>query len=196
MVSSNLELHRLATGGRVPRVVTACAMLKQYLFSYQGHVSAYLVLGGVDPSGASLYTVAAHGSTDRLPFVTMGSGSLAAMSIFEDQWREGLELEDAVRLVQRAIMSGVENDLGSGGNIDITIITKDGVDIRRNSITPNERPFRRAQGYVYARGTTAVTSETYTPLPPRASRGVSAAPAAPAAVDRDADADDKAMKTD
>lgn len=172
-------------------------MLKQYLFSYQGNVSAYLVLGGVDATGASLYTVAAHGSTDRLPFVTMGSGSLAAMAVFEDQWRENLELEDAVRLVQHAIMSGVENDLGSGGNIDITIITKDGVDVRRNSITPNERPFRRAQGYVYKRGTTAVTSDVYTPLPPRASRGVVAAAAAPAAAgDRDADVDDKAMKTD
>ena len=36
MVSSRVELHRLATE-RQPRVVTALTMLKQYLFRYQGN---------------------------------------------------------------------------------------------------------------------------------------------------------------
>lgn len=31
-----------------------------------------------------------HGSTDTLPFATMGSGSLAAMSVFEAKYKEGL----------------------------------------------------------------------------------------------------------
>ncbi len=178
MVSSQVELHRLATQQRTPRVVTACTLLKQFLFSRGGNVSAYLVLGGVDRTGPSLYTVAAHGSTDRLPFVTMGSGSLAAMAVFEDQWRENLDLDAAVALVQRAIMSGVENDLGSGGNVDITIITAAGADIRRNSLTPNERPYRRPAGYDYPRGTTAVLSESFQPLPPRVKSDASAAAAA------------------
>lgn len=39
---------------------------------YQGYVSAALVLGGVDTTGAYLYTVYPHGSTDKLPYVTMG----------------------------------------------------------------------------------------------------------------------------
>ena len=34
------------------------------------------MLGGVDESGPNLFTVAPHGSTDKLPYVTMGSGSL------------------------------------------------------------------------------------------------------------------------
>ena len=58
-------------------------MLKRHLFKYQGHVSAALVLGGVDVTGPHLYTIYPHGSTDKLPYVTMGSGSLAAMSVFE-----------------------------------------------------------------------------------------------------------------
>mgnify|MGYP001810980532 CR=1 FL=1 len=41
---------------------------------YQGHVSAALVLGGVDFRGPHLFTVYPHGSTDSLPFCTMGSG--------------------------------------------------------------------------------------------------------------------------
>jgi 20S proteasome alpha/beta subunit len=31
-----------------------------------------------------------HGSTDTLPFATMGSGSLAAMAVFETRFKEGM----------------------------------------------------------------------------------------------------------
>ena len=112
LIASQLELHRLATG-KAPRVITALTRLKQRLFQYQGHVSAALVLGGVDPTGSHLYTVYPHGSTDRLPFATMGSGSLAAMAVFERGYKDGLGEDDAVLLVAEAIQSGIFNDLGS-----------------------------------------------------------------------------------
>lgn len=57
---------------------------------YQGHVGAHLVLGGVDSTGPHLFTVHAHGSTDKLPYVTMGSGSLAAMAVFEASYKENM----------------------------------------------------------------------------------------------------------
>lgn len=41
-------------------------------------------------SHLSLQQVYPHGSTDTLPFATMGSGSLAAMSIFESGYKEDL----------------------------------------------------------------------------------------------------------
>lgn len=85
MISSQLELHRLNTN-RTPRVVTAERMLSQMLFRYQGHISAALVLGGVDCTGPHLYCIYPHGSSDHLQFTTMGSGSLAAMSVFESKW--------------------------------------------------------------------------------------------------------------
>lgn len=67
-------------------------MLKQYLFQYGGQIGAYLVLGGVDITGPNLYTVHAHGSTDKLPYVSMGSGSLAAMATFEDRFRPNMDV--------------------------------------------------------------------------------------------------------
>ena len=65
-------------------------MLQQMLFKYQGNLGAALILGGVDVTGAHLYTIHPHGSTDKLPYVTMGSGSLAAMAIFEAGFRPGM----------------------------------------------------------------------------------------------------------
>mmetsp|Transcript_8896 Transcript_8896/g.10172 ORF Transcript_8896/g.10172 Transcript_8896/m.10172 type:complete len:267 (+) Transcript_8896:274-1074(+) len=125
-ISSQLELLRLNTGVG-SRVVTALTMLKRYLFNYQGNVSAALVLGGVDCTGAHLYTCYPHGSTDKLPFVTMGSGSLAAMSVMETQYKDDMNEQEAIELVRNSITAGVLNDLGSGGNVDYTVITADGV---------------------------------------------------------------------
>eukprot|EP00892_Ulva_mutabilis_P007696 jgi/Ulvmu1/5299/UM022_0093.1 len=131
MVSSHLKLHQYATG-RKSRVVTALTLLKQHLFRYQGNVSAALVLGGVDINGPHLFTVYPHGSTDSLPFATMGSGSLNAMAMFEANYRDEMNKAEAMDLVSRAIQFGIYNDLGSGSNVDLCIITKEGVEYKRN----------------------------------------------------------------
>ncbi|KAI6700771.1 hypothetical protein NL676_015095 [Syzygium grande] len=82
MVGSQLQLHCYHTS-RESRVVTALNLLK--LVSSQGHVQAALVLGGVDVTGPHLHMRYPRGSTDTLPFAAMGSGSLAAMSVFESK---------------------------------------------------------------------------------------------------------------
>ncbi|KAG8803203.1 proteasome core particle subunit beta 2 [Serendipita sp. 398] len=161
LISSNIALHALQTG-RIPRVVTAMTMLKQMDYHitpdtnddrYQGHIGAALVLGGVDETGPNLFTVAPHGSTDKLPYVTMGSGSLAAMAIFETEWQAGLERDAAVDLVSKAIQAGIFNDLGSGSNVDVCIITKDRTEMLRNYLTPNEK-VEKEKRYKFSRGTT------------------------------------------
>lgn len=59
-----------------------------------------------------MFTIAPHGSTDKLPYVTMGSGSLAAMAVFESFWRADMTRADAIELVCQAIEAGIFNDLG------------------------------------------------------------------------------------
>ncbi|XP_068191765.1 proteasome subunit beta type-7 isoform X2 [Antennarius striatus] len=141
IISSNLELHSLSTG-RLPRVATANRMLKQMLFRYQGYIGAALVLGGVDCNGPHLYSIYPHGSTDKLPYVTMGSGSLAAMAVFEDRYRPDMEEAEAKQLVRDAIAAGIFNDLGSGSNIDLCVITKGKVDYIRPHDEANKKGVR------------------------------------------------------
>lgn len=163
LISSQLTLHSLATR-RAPRVVTALNMLKHMLFRYQGYVSAALVLGGVDFNGAHLYTVYPRGSTDRLPYVTMGSGSLAAMAVFEAKYKEDMTMEEAKQLMYEAISAGIFNDLGSGGNVDLCVITKEGKEMIRGYARENERKYHRPAGYKFPIGVTPVMkgSETFT----------------------------------
>jgi 20S proteasome subunit beta 2 len=133
------------------------------------------VLGGVDSTGAHLFTVAPHGSTDKLPYVTMGSGSLAAMAVFESGWQPDLDVrpsltppaaaderdvqrEAALQLVTAAISAGIFNDLGSGSNVDACVITAGGTEMLRNFVRPNERVAKENK-YAFRRGVTAWTKE-------------------------------------
>jgi len=155
MISSNLELHRYTTG-RPSRVCTANRMLKQYLYGYQGYISAALVLGGVDCNGPHLYSIHPHGSTDKLPYVTMGSGSLAAMSVFESRYKPNMKKADAMSLVRDAVAAGIFNDLGSGSNVDLCIInSKQEVDYRRTYDEANLKGKRQGD-YSFKPGTTAI----------------------------------------
>ncbi len=128
-------------------------MLKQMLFKYQGHISAALILGGVDHVGAHLYTIYPHGSVDSLPYVTMGSGSLAAMAVFEAEYQPNLELEAAKQLVCKAVEAGIYNDLGSGGNVDLVVITRHGTEQFKPFKADNSRLYRSGT-YTFAPGTT------------------------------------------
>ncbi|KAK3183686.1 hypothetical protein Dsin_030972 [Dipteronia sinensis] len=158
MVSSQLQLHRYHTG-RESRVVTALTLLKKHLFSYQGHVSAALVLGGVDITGPHLHTIYPHGSTDTLPFATMGSGSLAAMAMFESNYKEGLTRDEGIKLVVDAICSGIFNDLGSGSNVDVCVITKGHKEYLRNHLLPNPRTFVSSKGYTFTKKTEVLSTK-------------------------------------
>ena len=133
------------------------------------------MLGGVDATGPHLFTVHPHGSTDKLPYVTMGSGSLAAMAVFESEWKANMEVslyvkyifysfilffqrEDALSLVKAAISAGIFNDLGSGSNIDACIITANHTEMLRNVEMPNQR-VQKERDYKFRRGTTAWKKE-------------------------------------
>lgn len=178
LISSQLELLRMNTHSQ-SRVTTACTLLKRRLFQYQGYISAALVLGGCDINGPTIYQIHPHGSTAKLNYTTMGSGSLAAMSIFESAWKEDMTEAEAVNLVQRAIGAGIFNDLGSGSNCDVCVIRTDSsVDYRRNDVTPNDvQPLRNMVNHSallsMAPGVTPTLGETVvTPHPTTSSIGM------------------------
>jgi 20S proteasome subunit beta 2 len=149
LIASKLALLRLATGQQ-SRVRTACQLLKELLFRHRGEISAALVLGGVDVEGSHLFSIHPHGSVDPLPFVTMGSGSLAAMAVFEAHFQENMVREDAVKLVHDAIEAGIVNDLGSGSNVDVMVITPGKHEMFRNMDTSHsEKKYKMPGGFKY-----------------------------------------------
>ena len=117
-----MELIRLNTNRKFVPVSAAIQFAKQYLFRNHGRIKCAMVFGGVDLEGPHIYSLHSHGSTDRVPYTTLGSGSLAAMSVFETRWKPNMNLEEGIKLVRDAISAGILNDLGSGSTVDICII--------------------------------------------------------------------------
>lgn len=164
MIGSQLKLNRLNWGRQV-RVKTANHLFKQMLFRYQGHIGAYLVLAGADVEGGHLYTIHAHGSTDKIPYTAMGSGMLAATAVLENGWRPAMAEEEAKKLVRDAIAAGIVNDMGSGSNVDLAIIKpNDDCKILRpyDVLVPSGQ---KKKDYTYPKGTTAILNVKELRLP-------------------------------
>lgn len=66
--------------------------------------------------------------------------------------------DDAVKLASDAIMAGIFNDLGSGSNVDVAVVTREKTTLMRNYITPNVRE-KKMRDYRFQKGTTAVLNE-------------------------------------
>ncbi|BFU20706.1 proteasome subunit beta type 7-B precursor, putative [Entamoeba histolytica HM-1:IMSS-B] len=140
-IATKLGVHRF-TIGQMPRVDTAVTMLKRHLFPYGGHIGAYLVVGGYDYTGAHLWGVYADGSTSQHNYYSLGSGSIAATTMLDDQWNENLTREEGVKLATQAILAGIFNDMGSGGRVNVCVIDKNGVEEKLNIEHPNDRKFK------------------------------------------------------
>jgi len=66
--------------------------------------------------------------------------------------------------VTKAIEGGIYHDLGSGSNVDVAIITKEGVVQDRGVKSDNHKLYSNPNGYHFAPGTTPVLEEKRMPL--------------------------------
>lgn len=69
-------------------------------------------------------------------------------------------------MVAQAIRAGIFNDLGSGSNVDVVVISGNEnatAEVLRNYQMPNERQTKE-QRYIYPAGTTPILKETIRPL--------------------------------
>jgi len=116
-----------------------CSIFQDKLFRSGGRLGANLIVGGVWNKKAYLRAIHPHGSTDvDLPFTALGSGGLAAMAVLEEGYRSSMTIQDGIKLVQRAVLSGIRNDLGSGSQVDLCIIDPDGVCRQTRGVIPEE----------------------------------------------------------
>ncbi|MFC7129409.1 proteasome endopeptidase complex subunit beta [Haloferax chudinovii] len=90
------------------------------------------ILGGVDETGPHIYSIDPAGSILEEEYTVTGSGSQYALGVLEQEFEDGLSIEEAKQVATKAIRSAVERDLASGNGINIAVVTEDGVDIQRH----------------------------------------------------------------
>ncbi|MCA9750322.1 MAG: hypothetical protein KC414_14525 [Romboutsia sp.] len=131
MASKELQLfsYRLLKN---PYISHCERIICDYLHSYGGQIGAALVLGGIDLNGPKLFSISPNGYSTSLEFTSMGSGSIAAISVLENEFKKNLSKEEAINLGCKAVKSGILNDLYSGSNVDVCVIDISGVEEFRN----------------------------------------------------------------
>jgi len=88
---------------------------------------AMLIIGGHDRDGFHIWSIDPLGGAEPDNFTATGSGSPYAYGVLETEYRDDLTKDEAIRVAVRAVNAARERDIGSGGDIQITIITKDGM---------------------------------------------------------------------
>lgn len=64
----------------------------------------------------------------------MGSGSINAYAELEHAYKDNMTTEEGMELAIKGITAGIIYDLGSGSNVDLMIITRQGKTHLRNYI--------------------------------------------------------------
>ncbi len=113
--------------GRAMSVAAASTLLSNILNNnryYPYYVQ--LLVGGVDSTGPSVYSVDALGGAIREEeIVATGSGSPMAFGVLEDRYQKGMTKEAAIALAVRAVRAAIKRDAGSGEGVQVVVITKD-----------------------------------------------------------------------
>jgi proteasome beta subunit len=111
-----------------PIAVGAASTLLSNLLNANRYYPYYvqLLVGGVDDTGASVYSVdAMGGATREEDIVATGSGSPGAYGVLEDRFRNDMNEEEAMELAIRSIRAAMKRDAGSGEGIHVVVITRD-----------------------------------------------------------------------
>ena len=123
IISAETALYRLRNGKDIS-LEAAAAVSSNILHSSPAYVQT--LIGGVDDTGASIYSLDAAGGMIKDTFISTGSGSTFAYGVLEDRFHEDITVEEAKELTLRAIKAATERDTYSGNGFLVAEVTKDG----------------------------------------------------------------------
>jgi proteasome beta subunit len=87
------------------------------------------ILGGVDESGAHVYSIDPAGGVLADDYTVTGSGTQVATGTLEGDYESGLSVEAAGELAARAVAAASERDTGSGNGFVLATVTAEGVEV-------------------------------------------------------------------
>lgn len=110
------------TVGEPISVQSLATLASTLLFRSRPYVLVQMIIGGVDSSGASLYSLDWLGTLTKEKYTATGSGTPFAISLIESEYREDMSVEEALRLAARAVKAAMLRDPGSGEGVDLAVI--------------------------------------------------------------------------
>jgi proteasome beta subunit len=129
-IKAEMKLYELEESRKIP--IKAIATLVSNILYARSYFPYYvqLLIGGHD-SKPRLFSFDPTGSViEEKDYFSTGSGSVIALGVLEDNYKEGIDLEGTKKLAVRAVRAAIERDIASGGSgIDLVVITTKGFKI-------------------------------------------------------------------
>ncbi len=140
IITANAQLYRINLNRPMP-ISSAARMTSNLLFSARG-LMAQVLVGGVDDSGPHVFNLDPFGSLTEEKMTATGSGSPVAIGVLEDQFREGMTIQEALPVVAKAVNAAMKRDVASGNNYNIIVIDNKGY----RELTDSEKKELLAKG--------------------------------------------------
>jgi len=118
------ELYKLEREEKMP--VKGAATLMANILNQRKFYPYYvqLIIGGVDSTGPHIFSLDPAGGAIEDIYTTTGSGSPYVFGVLEDNYKENMELDEAINLAIRAMAAAMKRDAASGDGMDVVVITK------------------------------------------------------------------------
>lgn len=131
-ISKNLALYELSNDGMKLSTHAQANFCRGELAKAlrKGPFQVNVILGGYDenvPNGGSLYVMDYLGSCQKVNYGAQGYASNFTLSIMDRDWEEGLNEEQAVKIVEHCIRELNMRFLLNQSNFIIKVVDKDGV---------------------------------------------------------------------
>ena len=123
----NANIYRITNKELMP-VKSAARLCSNILFN-QRYFPYYvqLIAAGYDKNeGGQIYNIDLFGSITSEKFISTGSGSPVAYGYLESEFREDQSVNEAYKTAVQAIAAAIRRNAGTGDNINVVIIDKDG----------------------------------------------------------------------
>jgi len=125
-VEAYANLFKLDINRRIS-VRSAAKVMSNLLFGRRLFpLIAQTIIGGVDDEGPSMYVLDILGSVIPDNYAAVGTGAEIAIGVLEENYREGMTLQEVKDVVVRTMKSAFSRDSMSGDGVDFLIFTKKG----------------------------------------------------------------------
>jgi len=110
-----------------PMAVSAASRLTaNMLFQNRGALMVQALVGGVDDTGPHLFSIDPLGSVNEESCIATGSGSPVAYGVLENQFHEGLSVQEGIVVAAQAIFSAMKRNAYTGDSFAVVVIDQSG----------------------------------------------------------------------
>ena len=129
-LKANMKLYALDSGFGMGTHATANYIRSSMAANLRKRMTqANFLLAGVDEDGPGLYFTDYLATMHKMPFACHGHGAAFILSIFDREWKEGMNVEQAKGVVEKCIAELHTRFLISQPKFIMKIVDKDGVRI-------------------------------------------------------------------